>query len=265
MGLALANAAAGLSGTFVVNGSPTKTQMAASAGGRSQLAQLTTAGVVLLVLLFLTGPLQFLPAAVLAAVVFLIGVELVDVRGMRAIYVVRRDEFVVALLTAAAVVFLGVEQGILLAMALSMIDHLRYSYNPRTMVLQPVGEGRWRSQPVAPGERTVGALVVYRFGNSLYFANEHRLLEDAAALLEDGRPLAWFCLDGAAMGDVDYTAAQALRRLDTLLRQHGARLVFAEFTEEVRAELDRYGITELVGRGASYDSVAAVIEAYEAQ
>ena len=83
VGLSLANVSAGLTGTFVVNGSPTKTAMVDKAGGRSQLAQLVTAAIVLIVLLFLTKPLSYMPDAVLAAVVFLIGIELVDVRGMR--------------------------------------------------------------------------------------------------------------------------------------------------------------------------------------
>ena len=82
--------AAAFSGTFVVNGSPTKTQIVDSAGGRSQLAQLTTAAVVLIVLLLLTGPLAYLPNAALAAVVFLIAIELIDVRGMRRILACRR-------------------------------------------------------------------------------------------------------------------------------------------------------------------------------
>ena len=81
VGLGAANAVAAFSGTFVVNGSPTKAQMVDSAGGRSQLAQLTTAAVVLLVLLLLTGPLAYLPAAALAAVVFLIAIGLIDVPG----------------------------------------------------------------------------------------------------------------------------------------------------------------------------------------
>src|SRR6266536_4832065 len=85
VGLGAANVAAAFSGTFVVNGSPTKAQVADSAGGRSQLAQLTTAGVVLIVLLLLTGPLAYLPNAALAAVVFLIAIELIDIRGMRRI------------------------------------------------------------------------------------------------------------------------------------------------------------------------------------
>lgn len=83
IGLSAANAVAGLSGTFVVDGSPTQTAMVESSGGRSQLAQITTAGVVALVLLFLTGPLQYLPRCVLGAIVFVIAVRLIDVRGLR--------------------------------------------------------------------------------------------------------------------------------------------------------------------------------------
>lgn len=265
VGLALANVAAGLSGTFVVNGSPTKTEIVVSAGGRSQLSQLTTTAVVLPVLLFLTGPLQYLPVAVLAAVVFLIGIELIDVRGMRAIYRARKDEFVIALLTAAAVVFVGVEQGIILAIALSMFDHLRYSYKPRNIVLQPLGHERWHSTLAQAGERTIDGLIIYRFGNSLYYANAHSLLSDVAAFLHDGRALRWFCLDGAAMGDVDYTAAQALQHIHSRLRGHDVRLVFAEMSDYVRRELDRYGITALVGQEAFFYTAAEVIEAYRAE
>src|SRR6516165_12483334 len=82
VGLAAANIAAASSGTFVVNGSPTKTAMVDGGGGRSQVAHLTTATMVLIVLLFLTKPLGYLPNAVLAAIVFLIGVKLIDYRGM---------------------------------------------------------------------------------------------------------------------------------------------------------------------------------------
>ncbi len=116
VGLSLANIGAGLTGTFVVNGSPTKTQMVDSAGGRSQIATLTTSVIVVIVVLFLTVPLSYMPNAVLSSVVFMIGLELVDVKGMRKIFAARPSEFWVAALTAAVVVFIGVEQGIILAM-----------------------------------------------------------------------------------------------------------------------------------------------------
>jgi MFS superfamily sulfate permease-like transporter len=79
--LSLANIGAGLSGTFVVNGSPTKTQMVDSAGGRTQLSLVVTTVIVLLVLLFLTAPLAYMPQAVLSAVVFLVGIDLIDIKG----------------------------------------------------------------------------------------------------------------------------------------------------------------------------------------
>jgi len=86
-GLSLANIGAALSGTFVVNGSPTKTQMVDSAGGKSQLTHLVTAAMVLLVLLFLTGPLAYMPSVVLSTIVFLIGIDLIDFKGMKKLFV----------------------------------------------------------------------------------------------------------------------------------------------------------------------------------
>jgi SulP family sulfate permease len=188
VGLAGANLTAAFTGTFVVNGSPTKTQMVEGAGGRSQLSQLTAAVVVLLVVLVLTGPLAYLPIAALATVVFLIGIELIDVAGMRRVYAVRREEFLVALLTAAAVVFIGVEQGVLLAIVASIVDHLRHSYHPRSSVLAKSTAGHWQSVPVAAGTRTADGLVIYGFGTSLYFANASRLAADITTLTQHGDP-----------------------------------------------------------------------------
>src|SRR6476661_3417282 len=181
VGLTLASVGAGLSGTFVVNGSPTKTQMVDGAGGRSQISQLTTSVIVLIVLLFLTKPLAYMPNAVLAAVVFYIGVELVDVKGLRSILAQRPGEFVVALITAATVVFIGVEQAIFLAIVLSLLEHVRRSYSPRNTVLAPEvvdGEQGWRSLPVTAPVEAVPGLLIYRFNHSLYYANTEKFSEE---------------------------------------------------------------------------------------
>jgi SulP family sulfate permease len=264
VGLGAANMAAAFSGTFVVNGSPTKTQMVDSAGGRSQLAQLTTAVVVLIVLLLLTGPLAYLPDAALAAVVFLIAIELIDIRGLRRILACRRHEFAIALLTAAAVVILGVEEGIVLAVAASVIDHLRHSYNPLNSVLLKSPAGHWQPAPVLPGARTEEGLVVYRFGTSLYYANASRLLDDVAALAAQGSPLRWMVLDGAAIGDVDYTAAAVLTRVIEHLRKRHIRFAVSTVHGPVRKQLDRYGIGAALGPGAYYDTPGEALEAFHA-
>src|SRR5215469_10208153 len=144
VGLSLANAVAGCSGAFVVNGSPTKTAMVDTAGGRSQLSHLTTAVVVVMVLLFLTRPISFLPNAVLAAIVFLVGLKLIDHRGLAAIRRVATGEFLLALITAGTVVIFGVEQGIILAVVLSLLMHVRHSYRPHFGVVVRDERDHWR-------------------------------------------------------------------------------------------------------------------------
>ena len=135
VGLAGANFAAGLSGTFVVNGSPTKTQILDSQNGRTQVANLTMSAIVLLVALFFTTALTDMPKAVLGAIVFLIGLDLIDIAGLRRIARRRRSEFVIAVLTAVVVCAVGIEQGIVLAIVVSIIEVIRRQYEPRDFVL----------------------------------------------------------------------------------------------------------------------------------
>jgi MFS superfamily sulfate permease-like transporter len=262
VGLGLANIGAGLSGTFVVNGSPTKTQMVDSAGGRSQLALLVTALVVLLVLLFLTGPLAYMPEAVLSAVVFLIGIELVDIKGMRSIFDQRRSEFWIALITTLMVILIGVEQGILLAIVLSLVDHTRRGYRPKNALLVPNGTGGWQPRPVATLAEALPGLVIYRFTHSMYYANVQQLIAEVTQLANHADPpLRWLCIDASAVDDVDYSAAEALRGLDPVLREKGIRLVVAQLMEDLRKQ-SRYRVNQLFGEDAFYESLTDVVAAY---
>jgi high affinity sulfate transporter 1 len=250
VGLGFANVGAGLTGTFVVNGSPTKTQMVDSAGGRSQVAALATVGLVALVLLFLTKPLQYMPEAVLASVVFLIGVELVDWKGMRHILAVRRDEFVVAAIVAAIVVVVGVEQGVLLAIVLSLLDHVRRGYRPNNSLVVQQADGTRRVVPASEGGEAEPGLVVYRFAASLYYANANHLEEEVRALAAAEPPPAWIAIDASAIADVDYTGGETLKELHAELAAAGQRLLLTRVSDDVRRELDRYGVSALVGQDA---------------
>ena len=261
VGLGGANVAAAFSGTFVVNGSPTKAQIVDSAGGRSQLSQLTASALVLIVLVLLTGPLAYLPDAALAAVVFVIAVELVDVKGMRNILASRKHEFAVALVTAVAVVVLGVEYGIALAIIASMVDHLRHSYNPLNSVLVKSPEGHWHAIPAEPGARTEEGLVIYRFGTSLYYANANRLIEDVTALIARGT-LRWMVIDFAAIGDVDYTASAVLLKVVEHVHQHHVHLALSSVLSPVRHQLDRYGISEALGQAAYFETPGEALKAF---
>ena len=265
VGLGLANIGAGLSGTFVVNGSPTKTQMVDGAGGRSQLSLLFTAAIVLLVLLFLTGPLAFMPEAVLAAVVFLIGIDLIDIKGMQSIYAQRRSEFWVALITMLMVVFVGVEQGIILAIVLSLIDHTRRGYRPKNVAMVPADSGALNAQPIATRAQALPGLLIYRFTHSMYYANAEQLTEEITDLINNSEPpLRWLCLDASAVDDVDYSAAETLRSLFAILKDKGIRLVVAQVLDDVR-EQSRYELRQLFGEDAFYDTLEDVMKDYQQQ
>ena len=260
VGLGLANLGAGLSGTFVVNGSPTKTEMVDEGHSHTQVAQLTTAVMVAIVLLFLTKPLQYLPNAVLASVVFLIGVKLVDVRGMREILRLRTDEFVVAVITAIVVVVIGVEQGIILAIVLSLLLHVRRHYAPADAVLAWGADGHVRSVDPAAGVLSEPGLVVYRFGAGIFYANAQHLTDELMELASGDNPPRWIIIDAAAIDDVDFTGGKTLAELSAQLRQQGTTLAFADTRGRVRREIERYGVT-----GPFFDSIGAARDAFRAE
>jgi sulfate permease, SulP family len=262
LGLAAANAAAAVSGTFVVNGSPTQTAMADRAGARSQLAQLVFAGIVLLVLVALTGALQYLPRCVLAAIVFTIAVGMIDPAGLRDIRRESPGEFSLALLTAAVVVMVGVEEGIVLAIVLSLLRHVRHSYRPHTMVLAPDATGRWTPMPAKPGAQTEPGLIIYRFGADLFYANDHRFTDEVRSLLEHApSPVRWFIVDADAITDIDYSAAHSIRELlDDLARQK-VGMMFARVGPYLRSDMDRHRITAAIGEDRIFTTLHEALAA----
>ncbi len=265
VGLSAANAAAALSGTFVVDGSPTQTAMVESSGGQSQLAQVTTAVVVALVLLFLTKPLQYLPRCVLGAIVFFIAVRLIDLRGMRDIRRESPGEYRLAWITAATVVLLGVEQGIVLAMVLSLLRIVRHSYQPHTGVLVLKGEGEpLQLMPAVPGTVTEPGLVMYRFGAALFYANAG-LFSDQIRSLVGPAPSAvrWLVVDAEAITNVDFTAARVVRELQQDLVQSGVTLGFARVSVSLRSDLDRHRLTEVIGPEHLFDRLHDAIRAFD--
>ncbi len=256
LGLSAANAAAACSGSFVVNGSPTQTAMADAAGARSQLAQLSFAAVALIVLLFLTGPLQYLPRCVLGALVFTIAMRMIDLHGLRDIRRESRGEYRLALLTALAVVAIGVESGILLAIGLSLLRHVRHSYRPHTGVLVRDAQGEWQSMRCEPGAITEPGVLVYRFGADLFYANEQRFVDEVRRLVDGAPPpLRALVVDASAIADLDYSAAQSLRALIRDLHQRQILLVFGRVSDTLRADMSRHGISASVGTGHLHGSL----------
>jgi len=248
VGLSAANAAAAFSGTFVVNGSPTQTAMVERSGGRSQLAQISTAIVVALVLLCLTKPLQYLPRCVLGAIVFIIAIKLIDLRKLASIRRESPGEFWLAATTAVVVVGVGVEPGIILAMVLSLLRIVRHSYHPHTGVLVADGDAAWRLSPPVFGAMTIPGLAIYRFGAPLFYANAGRFTHEIRAVVGSApSPVRWLVVDAEAITNIDYTAARMLRDLHQGLSQADVTLAFARVSDYLQSDFDRHHITEVIG------------------
>ena len=265
IGLAAANTVAALSGTFVVNGSPTQTAMGERSGGRSQMMHVAAAVVVSFVLLFLTGPFQYLPRCVLGAIVFLVAIHLTDLRGLRRIRQESPGEFWLAVTTAVVVVGVGVEQGIILAMVLSLLRIVHHSYRPHTAVLVQGEDGVWQLTPVAPGAITEPGLVVYRFGAALFYANAGMFADEIRSLAGPApSPVRWLLVDAGAITNVDYTAAQVVRELQQDLSSRGVALVVAHVQSDLKPDLDRHHLTEIIGADRIFDTLRDALGAYHA-
>jgi sulfate permease, SulP family len=246
-----------------VNGSPTQTAMVESSGGRSQVAHLATAGVVALALLFLTHPLQYLPKCVLGAIVFIVAIRLVDLRGMRGIRRESPGEYGLAAITTGVVVLVGVEQGILLAMVLSLLRIVGHSYRPHTAVLVPGEAGLWRLIPAVPGAMTAPGLAIYRFGAALFYANAGRFSDEIRDLVGPSpSKLRWVVVDAGAITRIDYTAARVVRDLQRNLAERGVVLVFAHVQSDLKPDLERHGLTEIIGASRIFDRLHDAVDAY---
>ena len=250
VGLSAANAVAALSGAFPVNGSPTQTAMVEGAGGRSQMAQISTAGVVALVLLFLTRPLQYLPQCALGAIVFLIAVRLINLRGLWSIRRESPGEFAVALMTAAVVVVWGVEQGIVLAMIASLLRIVHHSYHPNSGVMVVNDVKTWDVEPPVPGAVTQSGLVIYRFGAPLFYANAHRFAEEIKVLATP--EVKWVVIDAEAITHVDYSAARVVREVHDELATRNVVMAFARVRPELQADMARHHLIESIGKDRIY-------------
>ncbi len=247
-GLAAANLAAGLTGTFVVNGSPTKTEIVDTAGGRSQVAQLSTVAVVLIVILFLTKPISYLPNPVLAAIVFSIGLRLIDIKGMRSIFKTHREEFYLAAIAAVTVVFVGVKEGIITAVMLSLILHVRHSYRPHSAIIIPDENRMWQAIPVRPGTISESGLIIYRFSRDLFYANATFFAEEVLSLAKSATPpVRWLILEARAITEIDYSASLTIRDVVKELSIQHVALVISGLAPEARRQFDRDGLTDVIG------------------
>jgi high affinity sulfate transporter 1 len=246
-GLAAANTGSALTGGFAINGSPPRTSAGDGAGSRSQLVNIVMALVIGIVLLFATGLFEYLPSPVLDGVVFAIGVGLVKVAQLQAIRRTRLFEFGAAMLALVVVAFVGVEQGILLAVLVSLVDRLRRQYQPPDEVLVSDGDIAPRLIDRVQRGTPMDGILVYRFGTGLFFENAAYFDERVRDLVAGATtPVRAVVLDAAAMDDIDFTGTEVLRRQATDFAARNIHVFLAELSTDAEDSVRRAGLGDVL-------------------
>jgi high affinity sulfate transporter 1 len=264
IGIGSANIAAGFFRGFAVSASSSRTAVAEQSGAKSQLAGVVGAGIVVLLLLWFNGLLANLPNSALAAVVIAAALSLADISLLTRVWRFRPSAVLLSLVASAGVIFLGVLEGIVVAVVLSILLFFHRNWWPHGVVLGRVdGREGWHSDPGDEGFAEHPGVVVFRWEAPLFFANAGIFADQVRELVEERRP-AWVVLQCEAVTDIDVTAAGMLERLDHELNAKGVHLAFVELRTRLRELVHDYGLLETLDRDHFYSSIGEALRDIDA-
>jgi sulfate permease, SulP family len=259
-----ANAAGGLTQAFSVGASGARTAVNEAMGARTQIAGLFAAGAVVTVLLFLTEPVQYLPAAVLGAVIVSAGIRIVDPAAWRALAAIDRTEVAIAAVTTGCVVVFGVLEALVVAVGLSVIDTVRRSARPYDAVLGWVPRlDAYRNVALHPSAQVTPGVVVYRLDDRLFFANASYVKARVhEAIRAAPTETSWLVFDAEAVNHIDSTGIHALGDLTRDLRKEQITLVVARLRQRMLPDFEVAGLTDAIGREHFYPTVKSAVAAF---
>jgi len=263
IGIGAANLAAGLFQGFPVSTSGSRTAVAERSGAKTQLAGVTGAAVIIVMLVLVPGLFRNLPQPALAAVVITASLSLADISGTMRLWRQRKEEFLLSVTAFAGVALLGVLPGIAVAVALSILSVFRRAWWPYATELGRVpGVAGYHDVRIHPEGQRLAGLVIYRFDAPLFFANATTFRDEVRRLAQADPPPAWIVIAAEPMTDVDTTASDVLEGLDETLNAQGTSLVFAELKDPVRRKIERYGLTTTINPRHFFPTIESAVAAF---
>jgi sulfate permease, SulP family len=264
VGVGVGSLLSGLVGAFPVNASPPRTAVVCETGGRSQLAGLAAAAIVIVLLAFGASLLGRIPNAALGGVLLFVALRIVRFNQIAAIYRQSPGEFLLIVATSAAIIVLPIEEGVGIGIALSLLHGIWSTTRARALVFERVPGTSiwWPSSPNFPGEREPG-IIVAGFQAPLSFLNAYQFRRDMLdALQSSAQEARLLVLEATGIVDIDFSAAQVLRDLIRRCDADGVDFAIARL-ESIRAQaaIVRFGIDELLGPDHSFRSVEEAIRA----
>jgi SulP family sulfate permease len=264
IGLGASNIGAGLIGGFPVAASQSRTVVNDEAGGKTQVVGLIAVICLLIFLQWFTPLLASLPQVALAAIIIVAAINLIDFKPLLEVYRIRPIEFFLALITLVGVLTVGILYGVLIAVVLALLVVISRISRPHDAVLGSV-EGIDGYHDIDQNEslETVPGLIAYRFDAPLFFANADFFFTHARELIAvTDPPIEWFVIDAEAIIDIDVTAAEALKKLQSELKRKGIVLAMARTSHPLRRMLKRSGLTDLIGQDYIFPTVSTAVQTF---
>jgi MFS superfamily sulfate permease-like transporter len=248
---------------FAVSGADSRTAVNDSVGGKSQVTSLVTAGLLVLILLFLTAPLGLLPITVLAAVLINAALGLFDIKSLALLRRVSHQEFRLSIVASLGVITLGVLPGVAIAVGLAILQLLVKASNPHDAVLgQMPGADGFHDIKGRPQAMTFPRFVIYRFDSSLVFFNADFFKSRVRAVVKDAEPRPqYFLLDAETMPFLDTTGAASLEEVVDELSGQGIAFAVAEAKGPVRVMLEKTGLKQKIGERNFFPALETAVAA----
>ena len=271
MGIGAGNLFGSLFQSIPASGSFSRSAVNDQAGAKSPLANVFAAGVVALTLLFLTPLFYYLPMPVLAAIIIVAGASLIDVRELRSLFKARRRDGYIALFTAACTLFIGIQEGILLGIAASVVAVLFRISRPNVAELGHVpGTRRFRDMDRFEQAVRMKDIMMLRVDASFSFANAEYFKDFILEKSErEGRSVEVVVVDGSSINDLDTTAIEALFSVVEALDEDDIDLHLAGLIGPVREVVRRSGLHALLGEDRfhldTHEAVVRVLERWDAE
>jgi len=265
LGIASANVMAGLGHGFPVSGGMSQSLVNESGGARTPLSGVIASLLMLLIVLFVSGVLRYLPQPVLAAIVLMAVTSLFNVTALRHFWRADRTEFVVAIATLLGVLGSGLLRGVLIGAIISLVQLLRRASRPHVAFLGRIPGTRRFSDMArhADNEPVSGALVIRIESSLLYFNAEHVRDMVAARLRAEATPPKIVILDLSASPHMDIQACGVVMNIANDVKATGAHLQIVEARSSVRDRLRAEGMEEHVSQVNRFTSVADAVEDFQ--
>jgi len=264
LGIGSANLFTGLFSGFPVSTSGPRTAVAEQSGAKTQLTGIVAALLILVMLLYLPGLVRHMPQPVLAAITIAASISLFEFSTLRRFWQTRKSEFALAIVSILGVALVGVLEGIIIAVVLSILQFFERAWRPYHAVLGKVaGIPGYHDIRRYPDARQIPRLLILRWDAPLFFANANLFRNLVRALIAqaEAKPK-WVLITAEPVTDVDTTAADMLADLDQELNATDIHLVFAELKNPVKEKIVRYSLLDTIEERHFYPTIEVAVEAF---